>query len=125
MNQESYELFKRADIQTILSVLENELKTRNESPFWSDKVIPFSESILSILIPLREANMLFSPEGKAIDELTPELFFAPPAVLLPIRVCFSDAPPPTGPAIPYLVLSDTPPSPEPMAPLDEAKPAPE
>ena len=74
MNQESYELFKTATVDDILSILENELKTRNESPFWSDKVIPFSEGILSVLIPLRDANMLFNPEGKAVDALTPDLF---------------------------------------------------
>lgn len=75
MKQESYALFNSADIKTILEVLENELKTRSESPFWSDKVVPFSEAILSILIPLREANMLFNPEGKLEEKLTPELFF--------------------------------------------------
>lgn len=74
MNKESYALFKSADIQTILRALESELKTRNESPFWADKVLPFSEAIISILIPLREVGMLFNPEGKAVDELTPELF---------------------------------------------------
>ena len=74
MNQESYELFKSSDIKEILTVLESELKTRNESPFWADKVIPFSEAILSVLVPLRKANMLFNPEGKAVNELTPELF---------------------------------------------------
>jgi hypothetical protein len=75
MNQESYKLFKSADIENILDVLNSGLKSRNESPFWSDKVIPFSEAILSVLIPLREAKMLFTPEGEAVDELTPELFF--------------------------------------------------
>ena len=74
MKQESYNLFKSTDIQTILKTLENELNSRNESPFWRDKVIPFSEAILSILIPLREADMLFNPEGKVESELTPELF---------------------------------------------------
>lgn len=74
MKQESYELFKSEDIQTILQTLEAELKNRNESPFWRDKVIPFSAAILSILIPLRDANMLFSPEGAPQSELTPELF---------------------------------------------------
>ena len=74
MNQESYELFKSSDIKEILTVLESELKTRNESPFWADKVIPFSVAILSVLVPLREENMLFNPEGKAVKELTPELF---------------------------------------------------
>lgn len=75
MKQESYNLFKNADIQTILRILEDELKNRNESPFWRDKVVPFSEAILSVLIPLREENMLFNPEGEAVSELTPELFF--------------------------------------------------
>ncbi|MFA5454196.1 MAG: hypothetical protein WC272_02645 [Sulfurimonas sp.] len=75
MKQESYILFKTSDIQTILKTLEDELKCRNESPFWRDKVVPFSEAILSVLIPLREADMLFNPEGMSADELTPELFF--------------------------------------------------
>lgn len=75
MKQESYTLFKTSDIQTILKTLEEELKSRNESPFWRDKVIPFSEAILSVLVPLREAGMLFNPEGMCADELTPELFF--------------------------------------------------
>ncbi|ABB44777.1 hypothetical protein Suden_1500 [Sulfurimonas denitrificans DSM 1251] len=75
MKQESYTLFKSADMKTILEVLENELQKRNESPFWRGRVVPFSEAILSVLIPLRDANMLFNPEGKAENELTPELFF--------------------------------------------------
>ena len=75
MKQESYKLFKDENIQTILTVLENELTKRNESPFWSNKVIPFSEAILTVLIPLRDADMLFNPEGIAADSLTPELFF--------------------------------------------------
>ncbi|MCK9455101.1 hypothetical protein [Sulfurimonas sp.] len=74
MKQESYTLFKNADIETILQTLESELKNRNESPFWRDKVVPFSAAILSILIPLRDAEMLFNPEGEAQSELTPELF---------------------------------------------------
>jgi hypothetical protein len=74
MKQQSYDLLKNADIQTILQTLEDELKSKEESPFWKDRVIPFSQAILSVLIPLRDANMLFSPEGIAQDELTPELF---------------------------------------------------
>jgi len=75
MKQESYNLFKNETADAIAEVLEAELKTRNESPFWVDKVVPFSRAILSILIPLRDDKMLFNPEGKAVDELTPELFF--------------------------------------------------
>ena len=74
MNQESYELFKSSDIQTIVNTLAAELKTRNESPFWADKVVPFSTAILSILIPLRDANILFNAQGDAVKELTPDIF---------------------------------------------------
>ena len=75
MKQESYTLFKNADIKEILKVLGNELESRNESPFWKGRVVPFSEAILSVLIPLRDAKMLFNPEGGAESELTLELFF--------------------------------------------------
>lgn len=75
MKKESYELFKSADIQTILEALGAELIKRNESPIWREKVVPFSEAILSVLVPLRDANMLFDPQGKGVNELTPELFF--------------------------------------------------
>ena len=74
MTQESYQLFKGADKETILKVLETELQTRNESPFWADKVIPFSEAILSVLIPLKNMGLLFDAQGKKVEDLTPELF---------------------------------------------------
>ncbi len=75
MKKESYELFKSASVDEIIDVLGTELKTRNESPFWTDKVLPFSKAILSVLVPLRDNNMLFNPENKPVSELTPELFF--------------------------------------------------
>ena len=75
MKKESYELFKSADIDTILQVIDAELNTRNEQAFWGEKVVPFTQAILSILIPLRDTNRLFDPEGVSANELTPELFF--------------------------------------------------
>ena len=74
MKQESYELFKNASAQEIVKVIEKELLSRNESPFWADKVVPFSNAILSVLTPLRDNKMLFTPEGLYAFELTPELF---------------------------------------------------
>ncbi len=74
MTEKSYELFKSSDVETIVEVITAELQTRNESPFWAQKVAPFSTAILSILIPLRDNNMLFDAQGKAVNELTPELF---------------------------------------------------
>ena len=75
MKPETYILFESADIETIVTTLAEELKTRNESPFWSDKVVPFSRAILSVLIPLRDKGLLFNPENKPEEKLTPELFF--------------------------------------------------
>lgn len=74
MKKESYELFKSASIDEITEVLAKELESRNEQAFWADKVVPFTQAILSVLIPLRESNRLFTPEGVNVDELTPELF---------------------------------------------------
>jgi len=74
MNKESYELFQNESVEKIVATIESELKTRNESPFWADKVVPFSHAILSVLVPLREHHLLFNPEGNTVDILTPELF---------------------------------------------------
>ena len=74
MKKESYELFKNGDLLTIAGVIETELKTRNESPFWADKIVPFTKAVLSVLLPLRDKEMLFTPEGEKASELTPELF---------------------------------------------------
>lgn len=76
MKTKTYELFKNASQEEIVKAVADELKTRNESPFWSDKVVPFTDAILSVLIPLRDQNLLFTPEGDPVDELRPELFFA-------------------------------------------------
>lgn len=76
MKKETYDLFRTASIEEILDVIDTELKQRNESPFWSDKVVPFSRAILSVLIVLRDQKRLFTPEGKDVEQLTPELFFA-------------------------------------------------
>lgn len=74
MKQESYELFQNASVEEIVSTLDTELQTRNESPFWTDKVVPFSRAILSVLVPLRDNDLLFTPEGNYAQTLTPELF---------------------------------------------------
>jgi len=75
MKKETYELFQNSSVDTIVEVIEKELLTRNESPLWTTRVTPFAKAILSILVPLRENELLFNPEGKPEKELTPELFF--------------------------------------------------
>jgi len=75
MKQESYELFKSASVDEITAYLAKELETKDESPFWASRVVPFSEAILSVLVVLRDEKRLFNPEGVVVEELTPELFF--------------------------------------------------
>ncbi|MFA6760985.1 MAG: hypothetical protein WCR69_08085 [Sulfuricurvum sp.] len=75
MNQKSINLFRSADMPTILDHLQNELASRNESPIWREKVIPFATAILSVLVPLYEQKLLFDPQGRHKDELSAELFF--------------------------------------------------
>jgi hypothetical protein len=75
MKEQNYKFFENADIQNILLVLDEELKKRNESPIWRERVVPFSKAILSVLAVLKENDMLFTPEGEAVEKLTPELFF--------------------------------------------------
>jgi len=74
MKQETYTLFENENLETIIDIITIELEKRNESPFWKDKVVPFSSAILSVLIPLRDNKMLFNPQGNQEEKLTPELF---------------------------------------------------
>ncbi len=67
--------FEEKTIDEILNYFDEKLKEKNESPFWMDKVVPFSHAILSVLKPLREQDLLFNPEGYYEPKLTNELFF--------------------------------------------------
>ena len=74
MKESTYELFASGKLEDIIEYIAKELAQRNESPFWTDKVVPFTQTILSVLIPLRDNNLLFTPEGVYTEKLTPELF---------------------------------------------------
>jgi hypothetical protein len=68
------QLLEEGSSEEILSALKTALERADESPFWGQKVIPFAETVLSVLVPLREQQLLFTPEGKPEERLTPELF---------------------------------------------------
>ena len=68
------QIFATAQEKQIVSVLEVALKSSNESPMWTEKVIPLTEAILSVLIPLRDQNLLVTPEGNPTETLTKDLF---------------------------------------------------
>ena len=74
MKESTYKLFANAPLEEIVTEIIKELETRNESPFWTEKVGPFTHAILSVLIPLRERGILFDPQGVKVEILTPELF---------------------------------------------------
>ncbi len=67
-------LFKTGDSNAIMGALAATLERLDEAPFWAQKTLPYCEAILSVLIPLREQNLLFDPEGNPSAELTPALF---------------------------------------------------
>jgi len=67
-------LLKSGESRAIMGAITVTLERLDEAPFWAKKTLPYCEAILSVLIPLRDQHLLFDPEGKAIAELSPELF---------------------------------------------------
>ena len=68
------QIFNTGTKEQIVSMLEVALKSSNESPIWTEKAIPLTDAIFSVLIPLREQNLLVTPEGDPQETLTTELF---------------------------------------------------
>ena len=75
MHDNFTKLLETSSLEEILEVLKNKLEQSEEPDFWKEKIIPFTEAILSVLIPLKNQNLLFNPEGKIVQELNSELFF--------------------------------------------------
>jgi hypothetical protein len=75
MNDNFTKMLQNSSIEDILEVLKNKLEQSEEPDFWKEKIIPFTEAILSVLMPLKEQNLLFNPEGQIVEELNSEIFF--------------------------------------------------
>lgn len=75
MNESFTNLLQNSSMEEILNILEQKLAKSEEADFWKEKIIPFTQAILSVLIPLKEQNLLFNPEGEVKDTLDSELFF--------------------------------------------------
>lgn len=73
MLQTMGQLLQEGSEERILLALETALERSDESPFWAEKVLPLSHALLSVLIPLRDQGLLFTPEGEPASVLTPEL----------------------------------------------------
>lgn len=67
-------LLKSGESSAILSAVSIALERSDEVPMWKQKTLPYVEAILSVLIPLRDQNLLFDPEGNPHVSLTPHLF---------------------------------------------------
>lgn len=70
------QIFQTQSRENIIKAIKVAFDNSNEAPFWRDKSEKLAEAIFSILIPLREQNLLFTPEGKPVDKITKELFFS-------------------------------------------------
>ncbi|WP_368029107.1 hypothetical protein [Arcobacter sp. s6] len=75
MNDNFTKMLQNSSIEDILEVLKDKLDKSEEPDFWKEKIIPFTEAILSVLMPLKEQNLLFNPEGQIVEELNSEIFF--------------------------------------------------
>ena len=75
MNDNFTILLQNSSQKEILENIEDKLRKSDEADFWKEKIIPYSEAILSVLLPLKEQNLLFSPEGKIVNSLDSELFY--------------------------------------------------
>ena len=69
------QLLQNSSSEEILEILKDRLDKSDEADFWKEKIIPFTDAILSILIPLKKQDLLFNPEGKMVNELDSNLFF--------------------------------------------------
>ena len=75
MNDKLSELLQNSTKREILDYVFNKLEKSDEAPFWKEKIVPFVDAILSVLLPLEKQNILFTPEGNKEEKLTSELFY--------------------------------------------------
>uniref|UniRef100_UPI00404745C7 hypothetical protein n=1 Tax=Aliarcobacter sp. TaxID=2321116 RepID=UPI00404745C7 len=68
-------LLQNSSQEEVLEILKEKLKQSDEADFWKEKILPFTEAILSVLLPLQQQNLLFNPEGEIVEELDSNLFF--------------------------------------------------
>lgn len=74
MSNFSY-LLQNSTKDEVLRVLAEKLNNSDEADFWKEKIIPYVRIILTLLFPLKEEKLLFTPEGEKVDILDSELFF--------------------------------------------------
>ena len=69
------ELLKNSTKEEILELYSKALDLSDEDDFWKEKILPYVDAVLSVLLPLRDQNLLFTPEGRVVEEINQEFFF--------------------------------------------------
>ena len=75
MNDKLSELLQNNTKDEILEYITQSLEKSEEAPFWKEKIVPFIDAILSVLLALKKQNLLFTPEGNIEEKLSSELFY--------------------------------------------------
>lgn len=75
MNDNLSNLLQNSSLEEILQNIDDKLKKSDEADFWKEKILPFCEAILSVLLPLKKQNLLFTPEGKIVTLIDSQLFY--------------------------------------------------
>lgn len=75
MNDNLSNLLQNSSLEEILQNIDDKLKKSDEADFWKEKILPFCEAILSVLLPLKKQKLLFTPEGKIVTLIDSQLFY--------------------------------------------------
>ena len=76
MNNTLTKLLESSSKEEIVEEFKRNLENSEEAPFWKEKIVPFVDALLSVLLELKEQNLLFTPEGNIQKNLTEELFYS-------------------------------------------------
>jgi hypothetical protein len=60
MNDKLSELLQNNTKDEILEYITQSLEMSEEAPFWKEKIVPFIDAILSVLLALKKQNLLFT-----------------------------------------------------------------
>ena len=75
MSKTLSELLQTSSKEEILEAYTIALDNSNEEDFWKEKILPYVDAVLSVLLPLKEQNLLFTPEGKVVEQIDKDFFY--------------------------------------------------
>ena len=69
------ELLESSSKEEILELYSIALDKSDEEDFWKEKILPYIDAVLSVLLPLREQGLLFTPEGRIVKSIDKDFYF--------------------------------------------------